>query len=185
MPRFIRQRVFIEIFSGVGRLGAAVAQLGGSILCWDISCWPQYDLTCIKHQQLLRGWVSANLVWGIHLGTPCSSFSIARSGRPPPLRSAESPLGLPDLSPADTERVRIGNVLARFSAGLLLLGRRPGVPCTVVENPQSSRLLLFPAFVAPAKFSVYRVALTNLCMYGTPLEESNYYRRLQHQLGSS
>ena len=131
----------------------------------------QYDLTCRKNQQLLRGWVSANLVWGFHLGTPCSSFTIARSGRPPPLRSAGCPLGLPNLSPADMERVKIGNTLASFSAGLLLLGRRLGLPCTI-ENPQSSRLWIYPAFVALAQHADFSMALTHMCMYGTPWKKA-------------
>jgi hypothetical protein len=46
---------------------------------------------------------------------PCSSFSAARSsfdGGPPPLRSEDCPYGLPDLSQADRDKVKVGTLLA-------------------------------------------------------------------------
>ena len=36
--------VFIEIFSGTGHLGAAVARAGWATLLWDVSLGPEYDL---------------------------------------------------------------------------------------------------------------------------------------------
>eukprot|EP00972_Heterocapsa_arctica_P023541 3468919-Heterocapsa_arctica.AAC.1 len=105
---------------------------------------PEYDLINSRVQQLLRGWIIAGLVWGFHLGMPCSSFSMARRGRPPPLRSRDCPMGLPNLSEKDQERVRVGNLLLKVSCGFMRLGRRMMIPCTL-ENPHTSRAWITPA----------------------------------------
>lgn len=48
--------VFVEIFSGSGRLGRKVSELcGWPVLLWDISLGTDYDLTVPKNQQLLLG----------------------------------------------------------------------------------------------------------------------------------
>ena len=50
----------------------------------------------LKKRMPIVGWVQAGLIVGIHLGTPCNTFSFAHDARPgpPPLRSNERPLGL-------------------------------------------------------------------------------------------
>ena len=174
VPCSLRHRVFLEIFSGAGHLAAAVMRCESSTLCWDINRGPDYDLTSRKNQQLLRGWVSAGLVWGFHLDPPCASFSIARSGRPGPLRSAAHPAGLPNLSATDQTKVEIGNVLANFSCSLLLVGRRMGVPCAL-ENPQTSRLWLLPCFRALNELPDQSAALTHFCMHGVPWKKATTF----------
>ena len=42
LPMLIRVRLFIEVFSGSGRLAAAAASAGFHVLCWDINMGPQY-----------------------------------------------------------------------------------------------------------------------------------------------
>eukprot|EP00974_Lingulodinium_polyedra_P112665 10901822-Lingulodinium_polyedra.AAC.1 len=54
-----------------------------------------YDLTDRRRQQLIRGWLSAGLVWGFHLGTICASFSRARF---PAVRGQQNITGLPNLT---------------------------------------------------------------------------------------
>ncbi len=137
-------------------------------MAWDLSRGDEFDLTRTSAQKLIRGWISAGLVWGFHLGTPCNSFSIARSGGfHPALRSSALPAGLPGLSAADQNRVDLGNLLAKFSASLLELGRRLGIPCTL-ENPQSSRLWLLPSMVRLGLRAGCSVAVFHFCMFGTP-----------------
>eukprot|EP00973_Karenia_brevis_P062803 8732582-Karenia_brevis.AAC.1 len=67
------------------------------------------DLTRRKMQQLVRTAVRSNLIWAVHIATPCASFSRARDRRPgpPPLRSNEHPYGLPNLqSKKDIEKTQ-------------------------------------------------------------------------------
>ncbi|CAK0856443.1 unnamed protein product [Prorocentrum cordatum] len=55
----LRVPVFVEIFSGSGRLGRAAAHEGLQVLWWDISFGDAYDLTLRKNQNLLLGEVLA------------------------------------------------------------------------------------------------------------------------------
>eukprot|EP00974_Lingulodinium_polyedra_P054433 5233819-Lingulodinium_polyedra.AAC.1 len=70
-------------------------------------------------RRVRRGEVS-----GVWLGTPCTSMTRARRGKPGsgwpgPLRSAEAPDGLPLLSDRDQARVQTGNALAAFTTRVI------------------------------------------------------------------
>ena len=62
-------------------------------------------------QRVLRV-LREGVVFYLHCGTPCNTFSSARKddGGPPPLRSLECPMGLPDLSPDNWCLVQLGNL---------------------------------------------------------------------------
>ena len=143
LGRLSLPRVFLEDFSGSGHLAKAVHALGYVVLCWDISMGASYDLTNKCNRQLIQGWVLSGQVWGVHMGTPCSSFSRARRGKPPPLRDRLHIMGLPNLSDKDQVRVQIVNLLMRFSFKLLLTCRQQGIPATI-ENPATSMLWWTP-----------------------------------------
>jgi hypothetical protein len=80
-------------------------------------------------------------------------FSRARRGYgfgfPPSLRdgSVSGIWGLAGLTPEEQERFRIGNALASWAADLIHMCIKPRVP-VVIENPQTSRLWLFPSLAA-------------------------------------
>ena len=158
--------VFLEIFCGSGRLGRSVDRATGwPVLLWDITFGADYDLTKRCNQQKIIYWITSGKVRGGHLGTPCSSLSRARDqpGGPPPLRSDLQPLGLSGLKPHDAEKVRVGNVLARFSVRVLFLALQLCIPFTV-ENPQRSRLWILPFSCAfyggvVSKFKMWSFAL--------------------------
>jgi hypothetical protein len=157
-------RVFLELFSGVGHLAGSMARQGGAVLRWDITMGPMYDVLDLNNQKLIRGWVMAGLVWAVHLGTPCTTFSVARR---PAVRSMIFPMGLPGLSEIDAGKVSVGNDLLRFSIGLLKICRRMGAPCTL-ENPASSLLFKTPSFIEVAALSGFSSAQCDYCMFGTP-----------------
>ena len=53
----------------------------------------------------------------LRLAPPCATFSVALNGSEATrVRSFEKPMGLDGLSPAQAERVRIGNALAEIAA---------------------------------------------------------------------
>ena len=88
----ISEVVFLEIFSGTGRLGKAVSrELSIPVLLWDITIGDEYDLRNFSNRQKIVGWMRARRIAGGHLGTPCQSFSRARDNPPgpPPLCSNE------------------------------------------------------------------------------------------------
>ena len=95
--------IFVEIFSGSGKLAQAVATAGWQVMCWDILKGPDYDLTLPKIQDRLKGWLNQGAIRAFHMGFPCSSWSRARDlpNGPPRLRSQHHIWGLPDLAPHD------------------------------------------------------------------------------------
>ena len=111
------------------------------MLAWDIKLGEGYDFTHKKSVALIIGWLSSSLVRGMHLATPCGSFSRARDvpPGPPPLRPNEQPLGLEGLSLANQRLVDTGNVLMRNSARICSVATRLNAMWSL-ENPQRSRL---------------------------------------------
>ena len=178
IPRLVLNFIFfLEIFSGNGRLGRSVHKAcGWPVLLWDLTFGEQYDLTVRANQQRIIHWLSSGLVRAGHLGTPCNTFSRARDqpGGPPQLRSDAFPLGLSNLRPGDAVKVRIGNVLMRFTSRVLLLALQLHVPFTL-ENPSRSRLWLCP----PIRYLMRRrnvtVNLVEFCAFGTRWRKSTMF----------
>ena len=85
--------------------------------------------------------IALGLVFFLHCGTPCNTFTAARKddGGPPPLRSLQWPMGLPELNDSNRALVFLGNVF---------LGRTVEACCKVfdlggdfsIENPLLSLL---------------------------------------------
>jgi hypothetical protein len=160
-------RIFVEVFSGCGRLSAAMAARGYHVLEWDIRHGAAYDLAQPSIQRRLRGWVLSGRVAALHLGTPCSSWSRARDrpGGPPRLRSDEYVLGLPGLREADQIKVSMGNRLAKYSASLLFACRHMRVPATL-ENPALSRLWMHPGIHRVSHVARASDVVCDLCQFG-------------------
>lgn len=177
IPGSLQEQVFIEIFSGSGNLGRAIAR-GYSlpVLLWDITLGEAYDLRSPHNRSKILGWVRCQRVKGGHLGTPCSSFSRARDNPPgpPPLRSNLHVLGLPDLRPADQVKVDEGNLFMKFSVAVLKLGCQLHIPMTM-ENPRSSRLWLCPQVQQLIRRKFVTQTTVEFCMFGTPWRKSTTF----------
>ena len=50
----LRMKVAIEVFSGSGHWGKAMANEGFYVLLWDITLGPEYDLLVRRNRSLLR-----------------------------------------------------------------------------------------------------------------------------------
>ena len=169
--------VFLEIFSGSGRLAQAFGRAQELVLTWDILFGPAYDLTKASSMHLILGWIRAGMIRGIHLGTPCTSFSRIRGvgAGPPALRSDSEPMGLASLTrEADLSAVRSGNSLLRVSCQIFNMCIKCEVPCSL-ENPATSRLWMAPSI----GFLLRRVAVhrstTEFCMWGRPWRKSTSF----------
>jgi hypothetical protein len=172
--RSLTEKVFLEIFSGSGRLSKKVAQITGwTVLLWDICLGADYDLLNPANRQKLKDWIRGGKVIAFHLGTPCESFSRARDvpPGPPPLRSDDRPLGLDNLKPHDSIKVLTGNVFMRFSAALLHLAWELHIPATL-ENPDRSRLWLCPPIRSLLRRSMVNRFVTHYCSWGMPYKKA-------------
>ncbi|CAK0824773.1 unnamed protein product, partial [Prorocentrum cordatum] len=147
-------RFFLEVFSGSGRLGQAVAREGVDVLLWDVELGADYDLRLARNRSLIRGWIRSGIVIG-----------------PPPLRSNASPMGLNDLNPADADKVRVGNLLMFFSVAVMREAMLLGIPATL-ENPARSRIWICPATQRLQKSNKINFTVTDFCMWGAQWRKS-------------
>lgn len=161
--------IFLEIFSGTGKLAKAVCRYtgwsGGLV---DILHGVEYDLRSPKVQNHIIGMIRGGTVLGVHLGLECKSFSRARDRRPgpPPLRSDSQPMGLPNLREADERKVKDGNFFLRFTCRVCRLCHRLQIPFTV-ENPGRSRLWICPPMLQVMRFRRVHSVDVDYCYFGT------------------
>eukprot|EP00435_Cladocopium_sp_Y103_P066370 s704_g28.t1 len=109
------------------------------------------DLTSSSGYDILWDILQSPGLSAIHLGLPCGTSSRAREvpipralkatgvPEPPPLRSAEYPLGLPGLSPHHQRRVDSANQLYRLAVEIILWCDQHGIIISL-ENPANSWL---------------------------------------------
>ena len=192
LPRYIKENqrpVALEIFSGSGHFSAAwrgnARAQDVAIFEWDLLHDERADLTQRGVQQKVRGWICQGWIVATWIATPCSSWSRARDrpNGPPRLRSDSFVNGLPELSAADQYKVDMGNRLAKFTASVMLLCARRGLPA-VVENPASSRLWLAPGLAKLAAQSKAKSFQTDFCAYGTAWRKQTKFLAAHVNLGN-
>jgi len=164
--------VFLEVFSGSGRMSSAWRLLFKTQYAafeLDINHDACSDMLLRRVRRLVRGWVRGRLIIGIWIATPCNSMSRARNrpNGPPPLRTRQYPLGLPALSPNDQLKVERGNTLATFSFSLFLLARSLNIP-VVIENPSTSWLWQQPGALNILRIRNTQVLDIDFCAFGAP-----------------
>ena len=152
-----RRPVFIEIFSGSSNLSRWMYEQGFDVVAIDwkhnkhTSKFSAIDADLSSHagQSLFWQMVVDLEPAAIHAGVACGTSSRARekaiplalqkagAPRPPPLRSAEFPMGLPNLKPNHRQRVEAANVLYKFVLEILLHCCKNNIIFSV-ENPWRS-----------------------------------------------
>ena len=150
--------ICIEIFSGSGRLTAAIRKIGIRAVAIDRSSQRTtgpvtlLDLTKSSDLQYLLNFIETEKdnILLIHMAPPCGTASAARNRRrkhleeagfvlPVPLRSKEYPMGLPTLKGLDLDKVTAANSLYDATAKIAM--HSIGLNLTVsIENPQNSLL---------------------------------------------
>ena len=111
--RALPKRAFWEIFAGTAGLTLAFSDAGWCIAPpVDIDDSESFDLLNPLFISVVVGLILEGRISLLHLAPPCSSFAWALnrfvSLR---LRSVQDPGGLPDLSAANHQKVRLGNAL--------------------------------------------------------------------------
>ena len=111
---------FWEIFSGAAGLTSAFAAAGWSVgPPIDILYCADYDLLNPLFLGICLGLIFERRIRMLHVGPPCSSFSMACNGcLATMMRSVEFPHGLPILSEIRREKVTLGNALAEVAVKL-------------------------------------------------------------------
>ena len=161
--------LFWELFAGVGILTRAFEEeawhAGPPI---DIMYTEAFNLLdpgffMVVLGLILEGWVAV-----LHLGPPCSSFSMAfnrfSSQR---IRSSQFPAGLENLTDAQEAKVRLGNELAQVALSLARAQMKAG-RWFQLEQPASSLMLHLPSFKDLIKDTNVFMAVRCVCADGAP-----------------
>ena len=170
-----RRPLFLELFAGKAGITEAVHLLGAPVLppvdieLSDLVPTPR-DVVDVAVWAHIMAIIAAGLVFFLHCGTPCNTFTAARKldGGPPPLRSKDAPEGLPGLRLSDELLVFLGNLFLERSVEACFLVFALGGDFTI-ENPLLS--LFWEADHMKQLFSGARVFALDFdqCAFGTPL----------------
>ena len=151
-------RLFLEIFSGTGRLSQAVEMSGVSILePLDYLLGKHADLRRRSTQELVIHWIKMSKIGFIHLGIPSSIWSQARRNVKQ-FHSAKC-------------REEVGVELALFAAEVIRVCNLYHVGYAI-ENPRYSRLFKFEPIVHAIASGPNFVVDFDLCQYGAPYKKS-------------
>ena len=167
--RMLGMLCFWEIFAGAAGLTSAFANAG-----WPIA--PPIDIFFCAEFGLLNPLflgVCLGIIFGrrirlLHVGPPCSSFSMACNGcMSTRMRSAKFPGGLPELSDVRRDRVTLGNALAEVAVKLCQAQSLAGGLWTW-EQPWSSLMWIYHP--VQAFLLKYRegMAYVDVCAFGAP-----------------
>jgi hypothetical protein len=172
----------LELFAGSGRLAAALRAQGVDVDKYELADGPASDLSRHSVQRSILRRIrdgKLRLVW---MGVPCSSFSRARRGvlptlrtkgsrMPTLLRTSEEPWGVKGLKDSDMIKVTTANILVKFCVRVAHACLRVGVGF-VIENPRSSILWWTDAVQQlENRRGVERFHL-DFCRYGTAWRKS-------------
>ena len=114
-----KEPVVADLFSGVGGVAKQVRLLGVEAVEIDIVHGPEHDMLKTDNQVSFMASLRAGHFRSVMIALDCKSFSRARRGRPPPVRSSDHIWGLPFLSEKDSDLLNRGNRLAVFVAKIL------------------------------------------------------------------
>ena len=118
-------KISLELFAGKGHLTRALRKEGLETVSFEITDGAQFDLTRRSTQQVVLSWIRAGRVEYVHMGVPCTVWSIARRGIKNWARALQ--------------KQEIPMALTLFMVRVYRECVRSGVPVSV-ENPLSSKL---------------------------------------------
>ena len=106
------------------------------------------DISKADQRKVLEELILLDKVLYVHFAPPCGTASAARNIQPgpPPLRSVRFPMGLPNLSFAQRQRVGKANFLYAWTCKVILMLSAKGIAWSV-ENPASSLMWVTDPFL--------------------------------------
>ena len=145
-----QRRVFLDLFSGRGRLASKLRSLGVPVVSVDVSIDGRLDLCDPKVADVVKGWIRSRCIRGIWLGTPCKYWSN---------------LAVPGVCSVDRAKNRECNAAVIFVTELISLAHRFQVPC-YLENPSRSMIWQVPSIAQLCNFESSRQFTLDVCQFG-------------------
>ena len=151
VPRSVVQNpIYLYVFAGRRRDGDYQSQVEtllqqhgqpGQILLLDLALSDKHDVSQPQLVQHLLSWIDSGSVAGLLVAPPCESWSEARfitpqlPSDPRPVRSAQDPFSMPQLTIAELEQVIVANYLLYVAIMLMFRAAMKWVP-SILEHPR-------------------------------------------------
>ncbi len=167
---------FLEIFSGSGRLAAAVRMHGVTAYEIDL-CKQGGSLNLLRKSVMkqVKELIDDPRCIGVWFGFPCGTFSSARrdDGGPPPLRGTNSKdiWGYSYFEGKEAARVQSANKLLLRTHELMRLCEKLSIPF-YLENPRRSKLWNHPLITKWMRHEHTKLVHFDYCQYGMPWKKS-------------
>ena len=134
----------------------------------DVVYNPDFDLLNPFFLAIVLGLIFECLIRIIHLGPPCSSFSMACNRfKSYAMRSANEPGGFANLPPHRAEKVKLGNLLADIAARIAEAQEKAG-NIWILEQPATSLMWLYGEVAILLNKATTYLTVIDVCMYGAP-----------------
>ena len=164
--------LFLDLFSGENSpVAREVKARGGAVIAFDWLIDARFDLSQSEVQQTIMRWIRQGLVWGVWLGTDCTTWSVASYSKGPgwfnSYRTKWNLWGqMASLSPLAQQKVLQGNADAKFTC--MTLREIANQPLAVggVENPSDSVIWKLPEFQALEEMGRAFSTKCDYCQYG-------------------
>jgi hypothetical protein len=165
--------LFLDFFSGkTSPMGRQVGKRGGAYISFDVLIDAAFDLANVELQGVVLRWIRNGFVWGVWLGTDCTTWSTASYSKGPgwfnSYRSQRNLWGeLAELTPKAKKKVLEGNSHALFSIRVLQeVAHRP-LAVAGLENPAGSAIWKLPALEELGEGSRGFCSTCHYCQFGT------------------
>lgn len=148
-----RGKSALELFSGTAHLTSSMLSHGlRTAAPFDTRFGSGFDLTKKHVQELILGWLYTGLIWYIHLGTPCTIFSIAKK---------KSATGVKLVMSMKCVEFTIKVIKTCLSLGIFFS----------LENPKTSKLFKIPKLCRVLQHHTVSFIEFDCCRYGCPFRK--------------
>ena len=154
--------IFLEIFSGVGRIAQCLRFKKEAAIGLDVLDDPMFDMSkkCLCHA--IRLLIRAGVIRGIFLAPPCTTWSIACK---PAVRNINHLYGLDDVPAHRQQGVKIGNDTFLASVSIIKCCLSHGVP-VMIENPDTSMMFKVPILTNLTRDQSWQEHRFTMCGFG-------------------
>eukprot|EP00438_Fugacium_kawagutii_P017753 Skav224498 [mRNA] locus=scaffold1478:110944:117147:- [translate_table: standard] len=146
--------VYLYVFSGRRREGDFQMQIerfleevhvSGQVLLVDLALSTKHDVYKEELLATFKHWIANGWVAGLLIAPPCETWSEVRNIQdaehdPRPLRSAQEPMCIPQLTVSELEQLEVSNHLLFVAIRLVFWATCHSVP-SITEHPRAPKLL--------------------------------------------
>ena len=170
-PPFYRNKCqgkyVMDLFSGAGGVGRAVARFGYRCKQWDLNFGKEHDLTDQIVLRRILSEIRKQRVLGVIMDPPLRTFSTARD-RQHPIRDRLQPWGVHHslLSKSETADIERDNQCLQACLRIIRELDRFRIPYLLAQ-PASSKVWWLPEVVAQQSKAFTEVVASDTCQFGT------------------